>query len=212
MNPEPSSSVTGVVLAGGMAQRMGGGDKCLKAIAGRPLLQHVIERAAHQANPLLLNANGPAARFADFGLPIVADVVHGYAGPLAGILTALEWTRVCTDECHWVSSFASDTPFFPTDLVVRLLESVRAEDADMACAASNGRTHPVFGLWPVALADELRRALTEQDVRKIDRWTARYKVSVVEFEAVPFDPFFNVNTPGDLNRAEYLAEMAVGGR
>lgn len=211
MSPDRLPPVTGVVLAGGMARRMGGGDKCLKAIAGRPLLRHVIDRAARQVHPLLLNANGPAARFAEFGLPIVADVVHGYAGPLAGILTALEWARVCTDDCRWVASFASDTPFFPTDLVIRMLDAVAAEDTDMACAASDGQVHPVFGLWPVALADELRRALMEEDVRKVERWTGRYKLSVVEFACKPFDPFFNVNTPGDLNRAEYLAGMAVGG-
>lgn len=201
--------VTGVVLAGGIARRMGGGDKCLRTIAGRSLLERVIERAARQTAPLLLNANGPALRFADFGLPIVADVVVGYAGPLAGILTALEWAKVCTDDCHWVASFASDTPFFPDDLVNRMVKAVETEGTDIACASSGGRTHPVFGLWPVSLANDLRWSLTEESIRKIDTWTARYRVSVVEFETTPFDPFFNVNTPGDLHRAESIAGLTV---
>ena len=198
------NSVTGVLLAGGQSRRMGGGDKCLRDLGGRPILDHIIERAAPQTVDLVLNANGDARRFEVFGLPITADVIEGFAGPLAGVLTGMEWAAERTPEAAWIATFATDAPFFPTDLVSRMLAAVEAEDADMACASSAGRHHPVFGLWPVRLRDDLRRAMTDEDIRKVDRWTARYKMAVVDFNANPVDPFFNTNRPDDLDEAERL--------
>lgn len=209
--PAEGGAVYGVLLAGGRGRRMGGGDKFLRRLDGRPLLDHVIERARPQVVGLGINANGDPSRFAHYGLPVAADVVQGFLGPLAGILTGLEWVRANAPACPWLVSFASDTPFFPNDLVIRLLESVRAEDAEIGCAASGGRTHPVFGLWPVALAPALRRALTAEGVRKIDAWTARYRVAIAVFPSEPYDPFFNVNETADLQQAEALLPLAASG-
>ena len=197
-----TARIAGVLLAGGLARRMGGGDKCLRPLAGETLLARVIARAAPQVAPLLLNANGDPARFAAYGLPVAADVVAGRAGPLAGILTALEWAAAA--ECSLVASFATDAPFLPRDLVARLAEARAGAGADLACAASGGRTHPVFGLWPVALRADLRAALVERGERKIDRWTARHALVEVPFAAAPIDPFFNANRADDLAEAERL--------
>lgn len=194
--------VAGVILAGGKARRMGGRDKALIDIAGKPALDRALERLRPQASPIVINANGDAARFAGYGLPVAADTISGFAGPLAGVLTGLEWVRAHAPETRWLVSVAVDTPFFPRDLVSRLLAAVKEGGADMACAASAGRAHPVFALWPVALADDLRRAMVEEDMRKVDRWTARYRLVEVEFSAKPFDPFFNTNRPEDIATAE----------
>lgn len=207
--PADSPAVFGVLLAGGLGRRMGGGDKFMQPLAGRPLLAHVIERARPQVAGLIINANGDPARLASYRLPVAADVVEGFVGPLAGILTGLEWVRAHVPGCGWLASFATDTPFFPDNLVARLLDSVRAEEADIGCAASGGRTHPVFGLWPVALAPALRLAVTTEGVRKIDAWTARYRVAIARFFSDPYDPFFNVNEAADLQRAEALLPFAV---
>ena len=184
---------------------MGGGDKCLLMLEGRTLLDHVVDRARPQVSQLLLNAGGDPDRFAHTDLPVVADVVGGFAGPLAGVLTGLTWAREHAPGCAWVASFATDTPFLPGDLVARLADAVEG-GAELACAASGGRSHPVFGLWPVRLCDALRDALVREDVRKIDTWTARYRLATVPFPTEPFDPFFNVNAPEDLETATRLTE------
>ncbi|GAB4391293.1 MAG: molybdenum cofactor guanylyltransferase MobA [Kiloniellaceae bacterium] len=198
--------VAGVLLAGGLSRRMGGGDKCLRALGGRPLLAQIIERAAPQVGRLVLNANGDPSRFAAFGLPVAADVVEGYAGPLAGVLTGLDWAAENAPQAQWLASFACDAPFFPTGMVARMLAAVEKEGADLACAVTHGRTHPVFGLWPLRLREDLRRAMLEEEIRKVDRWTARYKLVEVGFPDVetssgPLDPFFNTNRPEDLEEA-----------
>jgi molybdopterin-guanine dinucleotide biosynthesis protein A len=205
-----SAAVVGVLLAGGLARRMGGGDKCLRRLGDRPILAHVIARARPQVAALVLNANGDPARFAAFALPVAADVVEGFAGPLAGVLTGMDWARRQRPDCPWIATIATDTPFFPTDLVVRLLAAV-GEGADLACAASAGRTHPVFGLWPVRLADELRSAMVDEGMRKVDVWTARHPLVEVPFAADPIDPFFNTNRPEDLSEAERLLGRVAGG-
>ncbi len=192
--------VAGVLLAGGRARRMGGGDKCLRELAGQTLLARVIARAAPQVGPLVINANGDPARFAAYGLPVVADSVTGFAGPLAGVLSGMDWAADNAPDCPWIATFATDAPFFPMDMVTRLRTAVHS--ADMACAASDGRAHPVFGLWPVRLRDELRRAMTEEDIRKVDVWTALYRLAQVDFAVHPIDPFFNANRPADLAKAE----------
>lgn len=199
-----TTGVLGVLLAGGLARRMGGGDKCLIPLKGRPLLSHVIERANPQSDHLIINAAGDPARFSAFDLPVVPDPVEGFAGPLAGILAGLEWAQTHHSGCQWVVSIATDTPFFPADLVTRLKQAVARDDADIGCAASGGRTHPVFGLWPMSLAGELRHALVDEDIRKVDRWTARYRVAEARFSDTPYDPFFNANTPEDIARAEAI--------
>lgn len=196
--------VVGVLLAGGQARRMGGGDKCLRQLANKPILAHVIERVRHQVDDLVLNANGYPERFAAFGLPVVPDVVDGFAGPLAGVLTGMEWAKKNHPNCRWVVTIATDTPFLPTDLVTRLLDAVEREEADLAAASSGGRSHPVFGLWPVDKAEALRRAMIDEDVRKVDIFTGRYRLAHVDFPVEPHDPFFNTNRPDDLIEAERI--------
>ncbi len=196
--------MAGVLLAGGRARRMGGGDKCLRRLGSETLLARVIARARDQVGPLILNAGGDPARFAAYGLPVVADVVAGFAGPLAGVLTGLEWAAANAPACPWVASFPTDAPFVPEDLVARLLAALEEDGAELACAASGGRDHPVVGLWPVRLAPELRHALEVEGVRKIDLWTAGFRLARALYDADPVDPFFNVNSPQDLARAEAL--------
>ena len=198
------TQVAGVLLAGGLARRMGGGDKCLRPLAGETLLARVIARVAPQVGPLILNANGDPARFASFGLPVVADVVEGYAGPLAGILTALDWAAENAPHHPLVASFATDAPFLPRDMVEVMVDARDLAGADLACAVSGGRTHPVFGLWPVELRADLRHALVEQGERKIDRWTASHRLVEVVFPCDPVDHFFNANRADDLAEAERL--------
>ncbi len=198
------TQVAGVLLAGGLARRMGGGDKCLRPLAGETLLTRVIARVAPQVGPLILNANGDPARFASFGMPVVADVVEGYAGPLAGILTALDWAAENEPHHPLVASFATDAPFLPRDMVEVMVEARDLAGADLACAVSGGRTHPVFGLWPVELRADLRHALVEQGERKIDRWTASHRLVEVVFPCDPVDHFFNANRADDLAEAERL--------
>ena len=199
-----SQMIAGLLLAGGQSRRMGGGDKALARLGGEPLLARIVARVRPQVGPLVLNANGDPARFAFLDLPVAPDLVEGYAGPLAGVLTGLEWARAHAPDCDWVASFACDAPFVPRDLVARLAAARERDGADLACAASGGREHPVFGLWPVRLADALRRAVVEEGVRKVDAWTGRHRVARADFPCDPVDPFFNVNTPADFAEAEAL--------
>ena len=194
----------GVILAGGRATRMGGGDKCLKRVAGARLIDHVIDRLAPQVAGLALNANGDATRFVEFGLPVLPDSVAGQPGPLAGVLAGLDWAA--GQGAPAIVTAAGDTPFFPRDLVARLRAA--AGPSGLALAASpdaGGRVqrHPVFGLWPVALREDLRAALAG-GLRKIVLWTDGHGAGTAMFESRPFDPFFNINTPEDVAEAEAL--------
>lgn len=204
----------GVILAGGLATRMGGGDKGLLQVGGQSLLSRVCDRLAPQVSGLALNANGDAARFADLGLPVVADSIEGFAGPLAGVLAGLDWAA--EQGADAIVTAAADTPFFPTDLVARLVAASDGQVHPLVLATtprtgdelkSGGRSrvnrHPTFGLWPVALRDDLRAALHD-GLRKVVLWTDQHDGREALFDATPFDPFFNVNTPEDLARAEEL--------
>jgi molybdenum cofactor guanylyltransferase len=195
----------GVVLAGGLARRMGGGDKARLRIGGKPILERVLARLTPQCSAVIINANGDPARFADTGLPVVPDSVPDFAGPLAGILAALDWTAAHAPEIADIVSAPGDCPFLPPDLVTRLSAARRAADLPLACARSGDWRHPVLGLWPVALRDDLRAALVEEKLHKIEAWTARHGVAIADWPATPVDPFFNVNTPDDAAEAERLA-------
>ena len=195
----------GVVLAGGRARRMGGGDKARIQIGGSTILQRVLDRLRPQCRNVILSANADPARLADMGLPVVADSVPDYAGPLAGILAALDWTARHAAKIEWMVSAPSDCPFLPRDLVPRLHAARRDAGAELACARSGERRHPVIALWPVTLREKLRRALTVEGIRKVDEWTARYAVGIADWPITPIDPFFNVNTPEDAAEAELLA-------
>jgi len=204
----PERNICGVLLAGGQSRRMGGGDKYLLEIGGKTLLQRIINTAAPQVGPLILNTNSDPNLFRDYGLPVAPDVIDGFAGPLAGVLTGLDWAAANACECDWVASFACDAPFAPRDLVARLLDAIAADGADMACATSGGRDHPVFALWPVRLAEDLRAAVVDEGVRKVDMWTARYKLTRAAFDISDSeygsDPFFNINRREDLDTAAAL--------
>lgn len=192
-------SLAGVILAGGLATRMGGGDKCLLPLGGAPMLERIIARLAPQVDALALNANGDAARFAPYGLPVVADSVEGFAGPLAGVLAGLDWAA---GEGHAaIVTAAGDTPFFPRDLTERLCAAAEGMTHPLALAASPGGRQPTFGHWPVALRDDLRAAL-EDGLRKVVLWTDRHGGRMAEFP--DDDAFFNVNTPEDMAKAEAL--------
>lgn len=206
--PGATAGVVGVLLAGGKSQRMGGGDKCLRPLGGRPILTHVIERMRPQMRRLVLNANGDATRFAEFGLPIVPDTIPDFAGPLAGVLAGMDWTAANAPECSWVVTIPADSPFLPRDLVACLLAECEIDQADMACAMSASQRYPVVGLWPVRLRDELRRAITQEDMHKVDAWSARYRLAVAEFPVDKVDPFFNANNPEDLAKADQLLALA----
>ena len=201
--------IVGLLLAGGQSRRMGGGDKALRLLAGRTLLDHVIDRVGPQVSALALNANGDPARFARFGLPVVPDSIADFVGPLAGILAGLDWTAANRPDCPMIVSVATDAPFLPADLVARLREGREEAGADLACAASGGQPHPVIGLWPVRLREELRQAVASEGIRKVDVWTARYRLATVDFPVSPIDPFFNANRPDDLDRAAALLNPEV---
>jgi molybdopterin-guanine dinucleotide biosynthesis protein A len=196
----------GVILAGGLARRMGGGDKSLRDLGGRPVLARVIERLRPQVPALALNANGDPARFEAFGLPVLADPLPDHPGPLAGVLAGMEWAA--GQGASHILTAAADTPFFPPDLAARLAEAAAAEDTPIALAATPRaggglNMHPTFGLWPVALRGDLRRAL-EEGLRKILAWTDRHGAAAAQFTDEPLDPFFNINTAEDMARAEAI--------
>ena len=196
--------VAGLVLAGGLARRMGGRHKAFLELGGQPLIARVVERLRPQVACVAISANAEQERLRDHAEPVLADPVPDFAGPLAGVLAGLEWLRAEHPEIPWLLSVAVDTPFFPTDLAECMLAAVEREGADMAVAESGGRAHPVFGLWPVGAADALRKALVEEGLRKIDLFTARFRLASVPFHHAAVDPFFNVNRPEDLVRAEQL--------
>jgi len=198
-----SEAVTGIVLAGGQSRRMGGGDKGLLELAGKSMLGHVIDRLSVQVGRMAINANGDPSRFAPFGLPVVADTVSGFVGPLAGVLAGMRWSAGSASGARWIVTVAGDAPMLPLDLVSRLTAAVQSCDTAIALARSAGEVHPVIGLWPVALADDLEASL-QDGVRKVLHWTDRHGTVAVDFPmtrigSVEVDPFFNANTPQELD-------------
>jgi molybdopterin-guanine dinucleotide biosynthesis protein A len=204
--------VVGVLLAGGRSSRMGGGDKSLRPLGGKPILARIIDRLRPQVSEIVINANGDASRFAAFGLPVVADSVAGFAGPLAGVHAGLEWVRANRPNVSHVVTVATDTPFFPIDLVRRFLAESH-DDSTLLVARSEAGTHPVIGLWPVGLAAELKASL-EQGDRKVGAWTEDHGAVEVSFPPADIggkliDPFFNINAPEDLAAAETLLKKSA---
>lgn len=195
----------GLILAGGLARRMGGGDKALIDIAGRTILERVVEVMAPQCDGIVLNANGDASRFAAFGLAVVPDEIPDFAGPLAGILAGLDWAALHRPDIAWIASVPGDCPFLPSNLVAKLHAARVSANKPLACAKSGDWRHPVAGLWPVTLRADLRHALVDEDLHKIEVWTARHGVAIAEWPDRPVDPFLNVNTPEDRARAVAIA-------
>jgi molybdopterin-guanine dinucleotide biosynthesis protein A len=208
----PTPPTVGLILAGGLARRMGGGDKARLAVGGVTILDRVLANLSAQCVGLVINANGDPKRFADTGLEVIADSVPDFAGPLAGVLAGLDWLAAQDSGVEWLVSVPGDCPFLPDDLVVRLHQARREMGAGvpLACARSGDWRHPVVGLWPLALREDLRHALTVEDLRKIEVWTARHGIAVADWPQEPVDPFFNVNTPEDAARAERIAAQHPG--
>ncbi len=190
----------GTILAGGLARRLGGGDKALRMVGGQTMLARLIGRMTPQVTRLILNANEDAARFAEFGLPVAGDDLPDRPGPLAGVLAGLDWAAQFAPDVRWVVTVPGDAPFLPADLVARLHDA--RGNATLACAASGGQTHPVVTLWPVALRHDLRRALVHEDLHKVGAYVRRHGPVIVEWPVDGVDPFFNVNTPDDLAQAD----------
>lgn len=203
--------VAGLVLAGGQSRRMGGGDKSLRSLGGRPMIAHVIDRLAPQVRLLAISANSDPALFRRFGLPVLPDPVAGFPGPLAGVLAGMVWAARDPALTH-LATVATDTPFFPRDLVAQLLG--QAAGGRIVLARSFGRRQPVFGLWPLALRDELADWLVTGDSRSVQDWAKRHSLADVDFTPVEVgapDPFFNANTPEDLAAAEAMLAGDPGG-
>jgi len=195
-----------VVLAGGLARRMGGGDKPLRELAGRPMLDHVLDALRGQVGLIAINANGDPGRFAAWGMPVLPDTLPDHPGPLAGILAGLEWAQA--QGVAWLVSAPGDSPLLPPDYVARLHAAREAAGTPLACAISDGQTHPPCALWPTALRLDLEQALRGGE-RKIDRWTARHGIAHAAWSTQPIDPFFNANAPEDLALAEALLHKRI---
>jgi molybdenum cofactor guanylyltransferase len=202
------ADVVGVLLSGGQSRRMGGGDKALRDLGGRPMLGHVIERLRPQVGQLVINANGDPARFAAFGLPVAPDTVDGFVGPLAGVLAGMMWAKANAPDARWIATVSTDAPFLPANLVVRLRKAVTTQPNAIAIAQSGGEVHPVIGWWPVVHAGDLDQALRD-GVRKVLAWTDRHGTVAVEFPfqtlaGCEIDPFFNANHPDELEEARRI--------
>jgi len=196
------AGIVGLILAGGRARRMGA-EKPLVPFRGRPLIAHAVERARPQVDTLLINTNNPAS-YEKFGCVIVADRVGGFQGPLAGVLAGLDWMHAHRQNAAWLATFACDAPFFPEDMVRRLVAEATANNAAIAVAAYGVQHHPVFAAWRAALRVNSENALREGASRKMDDFIAQYPNVRVTFPMGVVDPFFNINTPEDLARAEAM--------
>lgn len=203
--------VVGVILSGGRSSRMGGGDKCLLRLGGEPVLAHIIDRLRPQVTDIIVNANGDLARFADFDLPVVADSIAGLAGPLAGVHAGLEWVKAHAGNVRSIVTIASDTPFFPVDLVQRFLSATEHHPVLVVAASSEG-VHPVVGLWPISIAPQIEESIS-RGMRKAGAFTKDNGALEVYFEPSRIgdrlvDPFFNINRPEDLELANALLREA----
>lgn len=198
------SNVAAVLLSGGLSRRMGGGHKPLLPLAGKPILQHIIDCIGPQLGPMVINANGSIDLFSQFDLPITGDSFDGFVGPLAGILAGMDWVAENAPECRYMVSISGDSPFLPHNLVEKLISPLLDGVGQLSVASSLGRTQPVIGAWDILLREDLRKAIGQEDIRKVDRWTSRFNVIEVSFSATPYDPFFNTNRPEDLESAERI--------
>ena len=193
MKAQSQPLVLGVLLANMPVSKASQTDRCLKKLMGKPVLNHIIEHTSPQVSGLILNANGDPTRFEDIDLPIVPDAINDHHCALSGILTGMEWAHDHIPGCEWIASFATSSPLIPSNMVERLFNAIQTDQADMAYISCNGRPHPEFGLWPVDLAEDLRYALEEDDIKRIEKWCALYNFSVCPYQSKPVDCFSCVN-------------------
>ena len=191
-----------VILAGGRSSRMGGGDKCLLPVAGRPLIAHILAALDNQTSDILINTNSDPGPFLNFGPPVLSDAIPGFQGPLAGLLTGMLWSRRCHPRNAYLLSVAGDVPFLPADLASRLMQRLLGGRADIAIAACPQGTHPTIGLWPVDLAERLEHDLMETNIRSMLHWTSSFRVAPTEF---PSGQLMNINTPAELEACRKIA-------
>lgn len=191
------------VLAGGQARRMGGKIKPLIEVAEKTILSHILDNIKQQTTgPVVLNVNSASEQFADYDLPLVKDVIPDFAGPLAGILTGLDWMSRQNPKPDYMLSLPGDAPLIPKDLVERLMKAITETSSDIASVSSNNRTHPVIALWSLDLLEDLRTGVVEEHIRKIDLWTGKRKTVYVDWKTDAYDPFYNINRTEDLKGAE----------
>lgn len=205
-----STPVVGLILAGGLARRMGGGDKCLLPLAGKTILQHTIDRAQPQVDELVLNANGNSLRFARMRLPVITDQYTNNPGPMAGIQAGLAWMSKDNPDGEWLASFASDTPFFPTDIVAKLMAVALSKQAQVAVAVTAAGMQPTFALWHASLLGKMNAVLGSGEIPRLQDWITQQKYATVEFTTGEYDPFFNINTPQDMLTAETQMTRIMG--
>ena len=206
------TDAVGVILAGGQSRRMGGVDKALIPLGGTTLIERAIARASVQVPDLIINANGDLKRFAHLGLPLVPDPIGGFVGPIAGIFAGLEWMRRERPKAHWLASFSCDTPFFPMNMVERLIAKASGDRAKVAVAQSGSQDHPVFAVWSADISVSPEDILMKRGLRKMDDFIATLPNVRVRFDTDPIDPFVNINTPEDLAHAEdYIVEQGAMG-
>lgn len=199
--------VLGVLLANIPSCRIAHTDRCLKKLMGKSVLNHIIEHTNPQVSALILNANGDPTRFENIDLPIVPDVINDHPGALSGILTGMEWAHEHMPDCEWIASFATSSPLIPDNMVERLFEAIQVNHADMAYVSCNGRKHPEFGLWPMELAEDLRYALEEDDIKRIEKWCSLYNLSVCPYRSKPVDCFSYANLIDGIIGTEAHAEL-----
>ena len=206
--------IPGIILAGGLSRRMGGGDKGLLMLGKTTIIERVIDKISPQVGSLAININGDSSRFPDYKLPIIPDSIKGYLGPLSGILAGMEWAF--KNGNRYIATVAADTPFLPDDFIKRLHTMVKSKNLNIGIAASRFLRrddvfiHPTFGIWEVALKDDLRDALAN-DTRKIMFWAKKFKLDYYYFDTSDklSDPFFNINTPDDLEEAKYRLKKGL---
>jgi len=203
--PFEDNNIVSVILNGGLSRRMENQNKALLQLANKPLIEHVLENLKPQCETIIINCNIESDELEPYGLPIVKDSLDGFLGPLAGILAAMEWVKKHKPDCKLLASVPIDTPFLPRDLINKLNQALQEDQSDLICAVSNGRSHPVIGLWPIHLMDELRSAIVDEGVLKVDLWTSRYKTAHLSFDYQTIDPFFNINCDDDLLQAELFS-------
>jgi len=193
MTAQSIPPVVGLLLTNNAHRSQHSGGKCLKKLMGKPIISYVVEHVSSQVSSLILNANGDPTRFDFAGLPVIPDAIEDLNGPLVGILTGMEWARDNDPDCEWLATFGTDSPFIPRDVVSHMLNEIARQDADMAYISCGGKPHPEYGIWPIELAEDLRYALTEENIKRVDKWTALYNVAVVEYPAQPIDRFALTN-------------------